>query len=76
MRTTQVTPGGIRVCGTGELTADELAAVDALGDWVKEREEARYAALSPEERAAEDERHERVQARIRARVARLRGEEP
>ena len=73
MRTTQVTPGGIRVCGRAELTAEELSAVDQLADIVREREDARRAALSPEERAAEDTRHRAIQERIAARVARLRG---
>lgn len=68
MRTTQVTPGGIRVCGTVDLTPEELAAVDALADAARRYEEARRAALSDEERAAEDE----VRRRAEERRARFR----
>jgi hypothetical protein len=72
VRTTQVTPGGIRVCGRAELTAEELSAVDQLADIVCEQEEARRAALSPEERAAEDARRQAAEERRARLTARLR----
>lgn len=72
MRSTQVTPGGIRVCGRKPLTGEELAAVDELAALVWQQEEVRYAALTPEQRAAEDKhraegvaRLARIQARVR-----------
>lgn len=65
MRTTQVTPGGIRVCGKQPLTAEELSAVDEVADLARRQHEARRAALSPEERAAEDRRVSEGQERLR-----------
>ncbi len=65
MRSVQITPGGIRVCGRAPLTAEELSAVDQLAEIVREQEEARRARLSPEERAAEDTRRAEGAARLR-----------
>lgn len=65
MRSVQVTPGGIRVCGRAPLTAEELSAVDTLADLAAQQEQARLAALSPAERAADDARRAEGQARLR-----------
>lgn len=51
-----------------------LDALSALGRAAAEQEERRRLALTPAERAAEEARYEAGQARIRARVARLREE--
>jgi hypothetical protein len=64
VRSTQITPGGIRVCGTQPLTTEELAAVDALPELVRRAEEERRAALTPAELAAEDARHAEGAARL------------
>lgn len=72
MRTTQVTPGGIRVCGHQTLTVEELAAVDELAEWVRTTEDNRRAALSPEERSAEDTRSQAAEERRARLTARLR----
>jgi hypothetical protein len=72
VRSTQVTPGGIRVCGHQPLTAEELAAVDELARLVSIAEERRRAALSPEERAAEDARRAESAARLRCLQERAR----
>jgi hypothetical protein len=64
VRSTQITPGGIRVCGTQPLTAEELAAVDALPELVRRAEEERRAALTPAELAAEDARRVEGAARL------------
>lgn len=65
MSTVQRTPGGIRVCGHEPLTDEELAAVDALADAAVRMEEKRLAALSPEERAAEERKRAEGHARLR-----------
>lgn len=65
MRSVQVTPGGIRICGREELTAEELAAVDTLADLACQAEDRRRAALTPAQRAAEDGRRAEGQARLR-----------
>jgi hypothetical protein len=67
-RSTQVTPGGVRVCGREPLTADELAAVDELARLAVEQRERQRAAMTPERRAADDARV----AAGRARLERLR----
>lgn len=72
MRSLQVTPGGIRVCGHAPLTAEELDAVDQLADAACRMEERRLAALSPEERAAEDARRAEGAARLRRLQQRAR----
>lgn len=72
MRSTQVTPGGIRVCGTQELSAEELSALDELAEWVRTAEDNRRAALTPEERAAEDTRRQAAEERRARLTARLR----
>lgn len=65
--TQQVTPGGIVVCVREPLTAEELAAVDSLAEVARRQEEARRAALTPEERADLAERHARLR-RIQRRA--------
>ena len=72
MRSTQVTPGGIRVCGHQPLTDEELAAVDSIAAHVRAHDERRRAALSDEERAAEDAKRAEGQARLRRIQARVR----
>jgi len=74
MRSTQVTPGGIRVCGTQALTPEELSALDELARLVQVAEENRRAALLPEERAAEDAERAAAQARLRRTQERARGD--
>lgn len=66
-RSTQVTPGGIRVCGHQPLTAEELDAVDQLAEAVREQEQRRRKRMTPAQRAAED--WKRTEGR--ARLARL-----
>ena len=73
MRSTQFTPGGIRLCGTWEASPEVLAAVDELAAAVIRAEETRRAALSAEERSAEDARRKAAADRIAERTARLRG---
>jgi len=73
VRSTQFTPGGIRLCGTREASPEVLAAVDELAAAVIRAEEARRAALSAEERSAEDARRKAAADRIAERTARLRG---
>jgi hypothetical protein len=66
--TAYVTPGGVRLCRvTKPPTAEAMAAVDELAAAVIRAEESRRAALTPEERAAEDAHR----AEGRARLARL-----
>jgi hypothetical protein len=65
VRTTQTTPGGIRVCGHALLTAEELDAVDQLADAVREQQQRRRAGMTDAERAAEDWRRLEGQARLR-----------
>ncbi len=72
MRSVQVTPGGIRVCGQAALTPEELSAVDQLADIVRQQEDTRRAALTPEERAAEDLRQQEAEERRARLAARLR----
>jgi hypothetical protein len=59
--TAYVTPGGVRLCRVTKPPTAELAAA------VIRAEESRRAALTPEERAAEDAHR----AEGRARLARL-----
>jgi hypothetical protein len=72
MRSTQHTPGGLRVCGHQPLTTDELAALDELARWVRAGEERRRAALTDAERAAEDTRRAEADARLARIQRRLR----
>lgn len=72
MRSTQVTPGGIRVCGHQALTVEELSAVDELAEWVRTAEDNRRAALTPEERSAEDARRQAAEERRARLTARIR----
>jgi hypothetical protein len=71
-RSTQLTPGGIRVCGRAPLTAEELDALDQLADAVRRGEEIRRAALTDEERTAEDTKRAEGQARLRRAQKRAR----
>jgi hypothetical protein len=64
MRSTQVTPGGIRVCGHEPLTDRELAAVDELARLAAAAEDRRRARLTDEQRAAEDQRRAEGRARL------------
>lgn len=70
VRSLQVTPGGIRVCGRQPLTDAELGAVDELADLAVRAEDRRRAALSPQARAADDEQRAAGRARLR-RLQRL-----
>lgn len=54
---------------TEELTGEDLDAFHELMRWAIKRHEAEEAKLTPEQRAARDDR----QARLRARVDRIRG---
>jgi hypothetical protein len=65
VRSTQFTPGGIRVCGRAPLTPAELDALDQLAALVVTGEENRRAALAPEQRDAEDAKRAEGQARLR-----------
>jgi hypothetical protein len=70
-----ITPGGIRVCGTDrEPTPQLLAAVDELAAAAIRAEETRRAALSPEQRAAEDTRRAEGAARLSRIRHRARGD--
>jgi hypothetical protein len=71
-RTGQITPGGVRVCGTKPAPPELLAAVDELARAVVRMEEARLAALPPAERAEEDARRAAGQARLRRLQRRAR----
>jgi hypothetical protein len=63
-----VTPGGVRLCRVTKPPAPEaMAAVDELAAAVIAADEARRAALTPEQLAAEDAHR----AEGRARLARL-----
>lgn len=72
MRVARVTPGGVRVCGTRAPTDADLAAVDELAAAVIRHEEARRAALTPEQRAADDARRAEGAARLARLQARAR----
>jgi hypothetical protein len=63
-RTTQFTPGGIRVCGAKPAPPEVLAALDELAAAVIRAEEARRAALPPAERAEEARRRAAGQERL------------
>jgi hypothetical protein len=62
-------PNGVIVRVTKPLTDEERAALAEYMDWLvpaaQRAEEKRRAALTDEERVAEDERRERVRRRLR-----------